>query len=111
MTKSADYVMVYCACPDVQTGTRIARVLIAERLAACVNILPQIHSVYRWRGEINEVAEAIMIIKSRAGLLGAVSQAILAHHPYELPEILEVPVGAGLPEYLQWLGESVEQTQ
>ncbi len=111
MAKSADYVMVFCSCPDLQTGTRIAQALVAERLAASVNILPQVHSVYRWRGEIAQAAEVMLLIKSRAGLFGAISQTILAHHPYELPEIVEVPVGAGLPEYLQWLDETVEQTQ
>ena len=93
----------YCACPDAGTATRIARALVDERLAACVNVLPTMHSVYRWRGAVEHADEMMLLIKTRADRLPALSARLQVLHPYELPELLAVEVAGGLPAYLDWI--------
>jgi periplasmic divalent cation tolerance protein len=95
--------IVFCTVPDADTGRRIARDLVEYRLAACVNLLPGIESVYRWQGEVHNDAEVLLLIKARAADFPRLQAAILERHPYELPEILAVPVSNALPEYLAWV--------
>ena len=92
--------------PDKDSAVALARRLVEDRLAACVNILSPCHSVYRWQGEMETVDEVPLLIKSSAGRYAELEAAIRAHHPYEVPEIIAVPISAGLPEYLVWLAES-----
>lgn len=77
--------------------------IVADRLAACVNILPPCQSFYRWQGTLEEAEEVPMLIKTTADCYPALEQAIRAAHPYELPEIVAVPISQGLPAYLAWL--------
>jgi len=78
--------------------------LIKQRLVACVQMLP-IDSVYLWKGEICEDGEVMLFIKSKTELFSEISAAIQENHPYEVPEIVQIPITDGLPEYLQWIGE------
>jgi periplasmic divalent cation tolerance protein len=94
--------IVLTTCPDAETAGRIARILVEERLAACVNILPPMRSIYRWKGRIEDATEQLLVIKSAAGF-PAIRDRLRALHPYELPEIIAVPIADGLPEYLAWL--------
>ncbi|MHB8535897.1 MAG: divalent-cation tolerance protein CutA [Sulfuricaulis sp.] len=97
------YQLVLTTCPDVKTGERIAQALVSERLAACVNILPLATSVYRWKGRVESAAEHLLIIKSMTRALRAIQKRILELHPYELPEIISVPVTGGFADYLAWI--------
>jgi periplasmic divalent cation tolerance protein len=98
-----DVRLVFCTCPDTLTARALAHYLVEQRLAACVNLLPPMQSVYRWQGQIEQTEEVQMLIKTCADRLDAVSAAIVQKHPYELPEILVISPSAGLPAYLDWI--------
>ncbi|HCU53820.1 MAG TPA: divalent-cation tolerance protein CutA [Gammaproteobacteria bacterium] len=95
--------IVLTTCPNVAAAEQIGRALVTERLAACVNILPAMHSIYRWKGKIEEASELLLVIKIAQAQYPAVQDRIRALHPYELPEIIAVPIADGHPEYLAWL--------
>lgn len=95
--------LVLSTCPDMDSARRIARALVSERLAACVNIVPVAQSIYRWRGKTESATEQLLIIKSRARDFRALEQRLHALHPYELPELLAVSISDGSPGYLAWL--------
>ena len=95
--------IVLTTCPDITVSRAIARVIVQENLAACVNILPQAESIYRWQGKIESANEHILIIKSQISAFEALQQRICDLHPYELPEIIAVPISGGSKSYLQWL--------
>ena len=99
--------VVLCTCPDEETATAIARMLVERRLAACVNVVPGLTSVYRWRGRVETDREALLVVKTTAAALPALTAAVRERHPYELPEIVAVGVEDGLEEYLKWVDESV----
>ena len=101
-----DAVVVLCTCPDDATASRIATALLAEELAACVNCLPGIRSLYRWEGQIREDAEVLLVIKTSGARYGALEAVIRARHPYELPEIIALPVVAGARDYLDWIRQA-----
>ena len=95
--------LVLTSLPDEASAQALATALVSERLAACVNVLAPCRSVYRWQGAIESAAEIPLLIKSTTARYAALETAIRARHPYELPEIVAVPVAHGLPEYLAWL--------
>jgi periplasmic divalent cation tolerance protein len=86
---------------------RIARHLVENRMAACVNIVPQVGSIYRWQGKVDEAREWLLLIKTTAAALARVQQAITDLHSYELPECICLPIEGGSPNYLAWIAESV----
>lgn len=98
-----DYRLCLTTCPDAEFAEKIGRALVEERLAACVNILPSMRSIYRWRGQIESAGEQLLLIKIRAEDYPAVEQRLRELHPYELPEVIAVPIVNGLPAYLSWL--------
>jgi periplasmic divalent cation tolerance protein len=89
--------------PDADSAARIARALVEERLAACVNLVPAVRSIYRWQGAIEDQAEVLLVIKTRAERMEALAARLRALHPYELPELVALPVAAGLAPYLDWV--------
>jgi periplasmic divalent cation tolerance protein len=89
--------------PDQQSANALARRLLEQGLAACVNIMPPVQSIYRWQGVIEEATEVSVMIKTTVARYDALQQAIMAVHPYEVPEIIAIPIRAGLPAYLDWL--------
>jgi len=95
--------LVLTNLPDRAAAEALADALIAQRLAACVNILAPCRSVYRWKGAVQHDDEHPMLIKTTAERYPALEQAIRAGHPYELPEIVAVPIGRGLAAYLEWV--------
>ncbi|GAB3350439.1 divalent-cation tolerance protein CutA [Lysobacter tyrosinilyticus] len=95
--------LAYCTCPDTASADRIARALVAERLAACVNRLPGVQSTYRWQGAVEQADEVLLLIKTTADRLDAMTARLRVLHPYELPELIAVEVRAGLPAYLDWV--------
>ncbi len=101
--KHRSYQLVLTTCPDAAAAERIAHALVSERLAACVNILPIAQSVYLWKGRIESAAEQLLIIKSMTRAYRAIQKRILELHPYELPEVIAVPVANGFADYLAWI--------
>jgi periplasmic divalent cation tolerance protein len=97
--------LVITNVPDRAAADKLADALVADGLAACVNILSPCRSVYRWKGEVRHDEEFPMLIKTTPERYAALEQAIRAGHPYELPEIIAVPVERGLPAYLEWVAE------
>ncbi len=95
--------LVFTNLPDRAAAEKLAEALVAERLAACVNILGPCRSVYRWQGAVHKDEEHLMLIKSTADRYAALEAAIRAAHPYELPEIVAVSIERGLPAYLEWM--------
>ena len=96
-------IVTFCTCPNKEVAEKIARLLVENRLAACVNILPNVMSIYTWNGKVESADEHLLIIKSSAQSYQDIETAIRSHHPYELPEIIAVPVELGLPEYINWI--------
>lgn len=107
MPSPTDVVVVLSTLPDQDKAAEIARVLVDEQLAACVNIVPQIRSIYRWQGAIHDGSEALAIIKTTRDQYDAVARRVLQLHPYELPELIVLPLIAGHPPYLAWVAGSV----
>ena len=95
--------LCYCSCPDGASAQAIAEALVGERLAACVNRLPGIHSTYRWQGAVTTDNEELLLIKTVAGRYEALKARLLQLHPYELPELIAVPVEHGHATYLDWV--------
>ncbi len=96
--------LVLTNLPDRAAAERLAGMLIEQRLAACVNILAPCRSVYRWKGAVQHEEEHPMLIKTTAERYPALEKALRECHPYELPEIIAVPIERGLPAYLDWVG-------
>ncbi len=95
--------LVLTNCPDQSVAESLAKALIESRLAACVNILGPCHSVYRWQGQVETATEIPLLIKSTATNYPALETLIRQHHPYDVPEIIALPIERGLPDYLNWL--------
>ena len=100
-----DAVIVFTNLPDREAALKLANALVANKLAACVNVLAECTSVYRWKGTIENAQEVPVLIKTRAARYAEVEAAIRALHPYELPEIIAVPIVRGCGDYLRWVAE------
>lgn len=106
-----DVRLVFCTCPDSESAQSLATALVTRRLAACVNLLPAIQSVYRWEGRVEQASELQLLIKTTTDRIDAVTALIQQEHPYDLPEILAIAPSAGLPAYLDWIrAETREDT-
>jgi len=103
VSEDSDYCLALSTCPDEQSARRLANGLIAARLAACVNIVPGVVSIYPWKGQVETAEERLLVIKARRSGFDALRDYLRASHPYELPEIIAIPIVAGLPEYLAWI--------
>ncbi len=92
--------------PDAEAARRISNQLVAEKLAACANILPAVESIYRWKGNVENANETLVLFKLREDRRPAFQEKLRSLHPYEVPEIIFVPVSSGLPEYLRWVADN-----
>jgi periplasmic divalent cation tolerance protein len=104
-----DKIVVLCTCASTEDGERLARALVTGHLAACVNLVPGLRSFYHWKGEIEAADECLLIIKSSRALFAALAAAIEKLHPYEVPEVLALPVVEGSGNYLNWLAVNLHQ--
>jgi periplasmic divalent cation tolerance protein len=102
-----DALVVLVTVPDPGTAAELARALVEERLAACGNVLPGLRSIYRWEGRVHDEAEALLVLKTTRARFEALRQAVLRMHPYQVPEVIALPVEAGSAPYLAWLGAQV----
>src|SRR4051794_18983222 len=96
-------ILILTNVPDEQTAHRIARMLVEQRLAACVNMLPGVRSVYQWQGAVEEAGEITLLIKTTQERYVELEAAINATHPYDVPEIIAIPIIDGLPAYIDWI--------
>ena len=101
-----DIRVVLVTCKDDDQAARIARGLIEKKLAACVNLLPQIRSLFVWKGKLEETREVLLMAKTRAHLVQSLEASVRSDHSYECPEILSMPVDQGFEPYLSWVRES-----
>ncbi|MGH7570979.1 MAG: divalent-cation tolerance protein CutA [Gemmatimonadota bacterium] len=97
--------LAWSTCPDEGTARRIASRLVDERLAACVNIVPDITSIYRWQGAVETASECLLIIKTRGERMPELERRLAELHPYDVPELVTVAVEGGSPAYLRWVVE------
>ena len=98
-----EYVIVLTTVPSRDVGLRIAREAVGRRLAACINIVPAVHSIYLWKGKVEEAKEELLIIKTRRDLVNNLYSLIKSIHPYEIPEFIYLDIKGGSKEYLNWL--------
>ncbi|MGE5568552.1 MAG: divalent-cation tolerance protein CutA [Rhodospirillales bacterium] len=98
-----DKIIVLSTCDSAELAGKLARILVENRLAACVSILPGVRSIYRWKGEVEDAGEWLLLIKSRRELFDRLRQEIEKEHSYAVPEIIALPIIAGSEAYLQWL--------
>lgn len=107
-----DYIIVLITAPSSEVGKQIASSLVERKLAACVNIITSIHSIFRWEGEISSEEEVLLVVKSRAELFeDQLAPAVRELHPYDVPEIIALPVWKGSKSYLDWIGEETTSEQ
>ena len=99
--------IVLTTCGSLEEARKIAHALIERRLAACVNVVPQIESVYRWQGKVETAVEWLLAIKTTAGMFARIRDAMHELHSYETPECIAIEIGDGSAAYLEWIGESV----
>jgi len=100
---ATDALLVLCTCPDEDAGRAIATALVEGRVAACVNVTTPLTSVYRWQGRVETAGEVLLLIKTARDRYAALEQALRGLHPYEVPEIIALPVEQGLDDYLEWV--------
>ena len=103
-----DKVIVLSTCPSRKEAKRIARGLVEARLAACVNIIDGVASIYSWKGKLEESKEVMLVVKSRRDLLGVLQERLASMHSYEVPEAIAIPVVDGLPAYLEWIDRELD---
>lgn len=102
-------IMVLTNVPDADVGQAMARALVEQRVAACVNILPGVQSVYRWQGQVEEAVEVTLLAKTVSSRYAELEAAIKSLHPYEVPEIIALPIVDGLPSYLDWVDQETKK--
>jgi len=103
-----NYTVIHCTCPDNKVANEISKALVQNKLAACVNILPNICSIYEWQGELKHDQEHLLLIKSRSDKFEDIKHLIIKLHPYELPEIIAVSIDNAVPNYLNWINETLD---
>jgi len=102
------HIVVFITTATAEEAQRIANILVSGRKAACVNIVPQVHSRFWWRGKIDSADEALLVVKTKAALLDKLIGLVKENHSYEVPEIVALPIVGGNPDYLQWLDDETE---
>ncbi|MCP3678417.1 MAG: divalent-cation tolerance protein CutA [Deltaproteobacteria bacterium] len=100
----SDYILVMATASSLEEGEGIAKAVVGEKLAACCNIIPEIRSIYTWKGEVCDEREVMLIMKSRASLFTALKERVRELHSYEVPEVISFSIETGLDEYLAWIG-------
>jgi periplasmic divalent cation tolerance protein len=105
------FFIILSTCPNAGVAERLARALVEESLAACVNIVPGLVSIYRWNDAVQSDEEVLMIVKTTAGCLEAARERLVALHPYDVPEAVALPVADGHHAYLEWVAASTRTPQ
>lgn len=100
---ASDVRIALATAPDAEVAARIARALVEERLVACANLVGSVRSIYRWQGRVEDADEVMLVLKTRADRVDALAERLRALHPYDLPELVVLPVEGGLAPYLDWV--------
>jgi periplasmic divalent cation tolerance protein len=108
MAKPA-YLVIFITTSSYEEARKIADALVVQKKAACVNIVPKVNSLFRWKGKIEEAEESLMVVKTRAKLFPDVVSTVKGIHSYEVPEIIALPIIEGNPDYLKWIDEETEE--
>jgi periplasmic divalent cation tolerance protein len=103
------HIVVFITTATAEEAQRIANILVRSRKAACVNIVPQVHSRFWWQGKIDSADEALLVVKTKAARLDEIIGLVKENHSYEVPEIVALPIVGGNPDYLQWLDDETEK--
>jgi periplasmic divalent cation tolerance protein len=103
---AAKILLALSTFPDAETARRISNQLVTEKFAACANILPAVESIYRWKEKIETAGEVIVFFKTTPDRQKAFQEKLRSLHPYEIPEIILIPISNGLPEYLRWVADN-----
>ncbi len=104
----SDYQLLLTTCPNTEVAESLASLLLEKHLVSSVNILPNVRSIYEWKGKITNNSEVLVFIKTRQEHYTAIEQTILQEHPYDVPELIALCIQTGLPSYLAWLDESTK---
>lgn len=104
---NVEILMVFVTVPGLKDGNRISKGILISRLAACVNIIPGVRSMYWWEGKIARANEAMLVVKTTRNQYRRLERKILELHPYEVPEIIAIPLVAGSPQYIEWIKREV----
>jgi len=102
-------IVVFITVPSRESGEKISHALVKDKLAACVNIIPGIFSIYQWNGNIESDNELLLISKSRTALFDKIVTTVRKHHPYDVPEVIALPIIAGSDDYMAWIDESTSE--
>ncbi len=105
---NSNSIVILTTCPDIETSKIISNSLVEHRLAACVNIIPGLESIYLWEGHVRNDSESLLIIKTSKDKYDAIESMIKTLHPYELPEVISVQIDNGFDKYLDWIDKSVQ---
>ncbi len=103
-----DEIVIFVTCPESESD-RIASQLVDEQIAACVNIVPGVTSIYRWQGQVSRDSEHLLVIKTEQNMWQTLEKRVRELHPYDVPEIIQFPINNGYAPYLQWIKDSVKQ--
>ncbi|TGZ66537.1 hypothetical protein CRM22_005262 [Opisthorchis felineus] len=103
---SSMHSIAYVTCPNETVANKIASLLVTSKLAACVNIIPSIQSIYTWNGKVEKDSELLLLIKTQTSLMERVIETVKSNHPYECPEVIATEIKSGYPGYLQWITDS-----
>ncbi len=106
-----EYIQVFTTVEKREDADRIASTVVNKRVAACAQILGSIHSTYWWKGKVEEAGEWLLMMKTRQDLFSSLEKEIMAIHPYEVPEIIALPIVAGSASYLEWIQEETTSHQ
>ena len=104
---TSDHVVALSTAPSMEQAAELARTLVAERLVACVNLVPGVRSIYTWKGELCDEAEVLCVMKTRKDHVDALRARLPALHPYDVPELVVLEIGAGHAPYLAWIDDSL----
>jgi periplasmic divalent cation tolerance protein len=107
MEKDRNYLLLLTTCPNMEVARALAQHLLENHLVACVNMLPHIHSMYLWQDKIMNDAEALLFMKTRREHYAMIAQTLSEKHPYDVPELIALPIESGLPRYLAWIDSVV----
>ena len=106
MQNQAEFLLVQTSCPDNDSAIALAQRIIKGKVAACVNVLPSVTSIYEWKDEVKQDSEILLLIKTTKSRYEDLQALICGSHPYELPEVIAVPISDGLPEFLSWIDDT-----
>ena len=107
MNNQSDFYVILCSCPDIASAKALACHLVQNKLAGCINIMPSMNSIYEWEDTLVSTEEVLIIIKTHKDKFEALEGAIKARHPYDVPEIIALPITTGSQKYLSWLSLNI----